>query len=153
MLMVKGTAYENVEDLGEKEDDSGPLISENVIGVVHDHFISFHLDMDIDGSANNSFVKVHLEKQRLPPGESRRKSYLKVKKYVAKTEKDAQIKMSLYDPYEFHLVNPNRLSRLGNPAGYKLVPGGNAASLLDHDDPPQMRGAFTNNQVLGLSSV
>ncbi|EFH51873.1 hypothetical protein ARALYDRAFT_484808 [Arabidopsis lyrata subsp. lyrata] len=147
MLMVKGTAYQNVEDLGEKEEDSGPLISENVIGVVHDHFISFHLDMDIDGSANNSFVKVHLEKQRVPPGKSRRKSYLKVKKYVAKTEKDAQIKLSLYDPYEFHFVNPNRLSRLGNPAGYKLVPGGNAASLLDHDDPPQIRGAFTNNQI------
>ncbi|KAG7564354.1 Copper amine oxidase N-terminal [Arabidopsis suecica] len=147
MLMVKGTPYTNVQDLGEKEADSGPLISENVIGVVHDHFITFHLDIDIDEPANNSFVKVHLEKQRLPPGESRRKSYLKVKKYVAKTEKDAQIKLSMYDPYEFHLVNPTRRSRLGNPAGYKLVPGANAASLLDHDDPPQIRGAFTNNQI------
>ncbi|CAA7041776.1 unnamed protein product [Microthlaspi erraticum] len=145
MLMVKGTPYENVQDLGDKEDDSGPLISENVIGVVHDHFVSFHLDMDIDGSENNSFVKVHLEKQRLR--ESKRKSYLKVKKYVAKTEKDAQIKLNLYDPYEFHLVNTNRSSRLGNQAGYKLVPGGNAASLLDLDDPPQIRGAFTNNQI------
>lgn len=150
--MLKGTPYENVQDLGDKEDDSGPLISENVIGVVHDHFISFHLDMDIDGSNNNSFVKVHLEKQRLP-SESKRKSYVKVKKYVAKTEKDAQIKLNIYDPSEFHVVNPNRLSRLGNPAGYKLVPNGNAASLLDHDDPPQIRGAFTNNQVLNFSSV
>lgn len=34
--MVKGTPYKNVQDLGEKEDDSGPLISENVIRVVHD---------------------------------------------------------------------------------------------------------------------
>jgi len=66
--------------------------------------------MDIDGPAKNS-VKIHLEKQRLPPGKSRRKSYLKVKKYVAcRTDKDAQIKLSLYDPYEFHLVNPNRQS-------------------------------------------
>ncbi|XP_010546327.1 PREDICTED: primary amine oxidase-like [Tarenaya hassleriana] len=147
MLMVKGTPYQNVDDLGDKEDDSGPLISENVIGVVHDHFVTFHLDMDIDGSTNNSFVKVHLEKQRVPKGKSPRKSYLKVKKYVAKTEKDAQIKLNLYDPYEFHVVNPNRRSRLGNPAGYKIVPGGNSASLLDHDDPPQIRGAFTNNQI------
>ncbi|EFH51856.1 hypothetical protein ARALYDRAFT_905408 [Arabidopsis lyrata subsp. lyrata] len=107
MLMVKGTSYTNVQDLREKEADSGPLISETVIGVVHDHFLSFHLDMDIDGLANNSFVKVHLEKQSLPPGKSRRTSYLKVKKYVAKTEKDAHIKLSMYDPYKFHLVNPN----------------------------------------------
>ncbi|CAN7120617.1 unnamed protein product [Brassica rapa subsp. narinosa] len=147
MLMVKGTPYENVDDLGDKEDDSGPLISENVIGVVHDHFITFHLDMDIDGPMNNSFVKVHLEKQRVQSGKSPRKSYLKVKKYVAKTEKDAQIKLSLYDPYEFHIVNPNRKSRLGNPAGYRIIPGGNAVSLLDHDDPPQIRGAFSNNQI------
>ncbi|KAG2288280.1 hypothetical protein Bca52824_047884 [Brassica carinata] len=128
MLMVKGTPYENVDDLGDKEDDSGPLISENVIGVVHDHFITFHLDMDIDGLMNNSFDKVHPEKQRVPTGKSPRKSYLKVKKYVAKTEKDAQ-------------------SRLGNPAGYRIIPGGNAVSLLDHDDPPQIRGAFSNNQI------
>ncbi|KAG7584840.1 Copper amine oxidase catalytic domain superfamily [Arabidopsis thaliana x Arabidopsis arenosa] len=147
MLMVKGTPYDNVDDLGDKEDDSGPLISENVIGVVHDHFITFHLDMDIDGPMNNSLVKVHLEKQRVPTGKSPRKSYLKVKKYIAKTEKDAQIKLSLYDPYEFHIVNPNRKSRVGNPAGYRIIPGGNAASLLDHDDPPQIRGAFTNNQI------
>ncbi|CAF1840644.1 unnamed protein product [Brassica napus] len=128
MLMVKGTPYENVDDLGDKEDDSGPLISENVIGVVHDHFITFHLDMDIDGPMNNSFDKVHPEKQRVPTGKSPRKSYLKVKKYVAKTEKDAQ-------------------SRLGNPAGYRIKPGGNAVSLLGHDDPPQIRGAFSNNQI------
>jgi len=38
-------------------------------------------------------------------------------------------------------------------AGYKLLPSGNAASLLDNDDPPHIRGAFTNNQELGLSSV
>ena len=69
---------------------------------------------------------------------------------MAKTEKDAQIKLSLYDPYEFHIVNPNRKSRSGNPTGYRIIPGGNAVSLLDHDDPPQIRGAFSNNQVLNF---
>ncbi|WP_423787560.1 hypothetical protein, partial [Klebsiella pneumoniae] len=53
----------------------------------------------------------------------------------------------LYDPSEFHVINPSRRSRLGNPTGYKVVPGATAASLLDPDDPPQLRGAFTNNQI------
>jgi primary-amine oxidase len=66
---------------------------------------------------------------------------------VAKTEKDAQIKLKLYDPSEFHVVNPLKKTRVGNPVGYKLVPGATAASLLDHDDPPQKRAAFTNNQI------
>ncbi|XP_031398016.1 primary amine oxidase-like isoform X2 [Punica granatum] len=146
MLMVKGTPLTNTKDVQQEDAMTGPLVSENVIGVVHDHFINYYLDMDID-DLNNSFVKVHLEKQETEPGTTPRKSYLKAKRYVAKTENDAKIKLKLYDPSEFHVVNPSRKSRLGNPTGYKVVPGGTAASLLDLQDPPQIRGAFTNNQI------
>lgn len=146
ILLLKGTPHENIHQGFDDDISGGPLVSENVIGVVHDHFITFHLDMDIDG-VNNSFVEVNLEKQRTSKGQSPRKSYLKAKRHIAKTEKDAQIKLNLYHPSEFHVINPSSRSRLGNPAGYKLVPGATAASLLDHDDPPQIRGAFTNNQV------
>lgn len=149
--MVKGTPHENVNTIPNQEDLSGPLVSENVLGVVHDHFINFHLDMDVDG-ANNSFVKVHLVKEDTLPGQSPRKSYVKAKRHVAKTENDAKIKLKLYDPSEFHVINPSRKSRLGNPSGYKIVPGGTAASLLDLNDPPQLRSAFTNNQVRNYSA-
>lgn len=144
--MVKGTPHENAVTIHNQEDMSGPLVSENVIGVVHDHFINFYLDMDID-SPNNSFVKVNMIKENTLPGQSPRKSYWKAKRHVAKTENDAKIKLKLYDPSEFHVVNPSQRSRLGNPTGYKIVPGGTAASLLDLNDPPQVRSAFTNNQV------
>ncbi|XP_059657447.1 amine oxidase [copper-containing] gamma 1-like [Cornus florida] len=146
MLMVKGTSYENVNQVPNEYEMTGPLVSENVIGVVHDHYITFHLDMDIDGS-NNSFAKVNLVKEKTVPGQSPRKSYLKAKRNVAKTEDDARIKLKLYDPSEFHVVNPSQRSRLGNPTGYKVVPGATAASLLDLQDPPQLRSAFTNNQI------
>ncbi|KAK8607780.1 hypothetical protein V6N13_046387 [Hibiscus sabdariffa] len=146
LLMVKGSPYHSLYQVPNQDAMSGPFISENVIGVVHDHFITFHLDMDIDG-VNNSFVDVKLVKEHSLPGESPRKSYLKTKRKIAKTEKDAQIKLKLYDPSEFHMINPSRRSRLGNPTGYKIVPGGTAASLLDHDDPPQLRSAFSNNQI------
>lgn len=144
MLMVKGSPHEKTTE--EIEKATGQLVSENVIGVVHDHFITYHLDMDIDG-VNNSFVKVNLVKEETLPGQSPRKSFLKVERHVAKTEKEAQVKLSLYKPQEFHLVNPSKQSRLGNPTGYKIVPAATAASLLDHDDPPQLRSAFTNNQI------
>ncbi|KAM1024661.1 hypothetical protein ACFX15_037228 [Malus domestica] len=124
----------------------GTLLSENVIGVIRDHYVTFHLDMDVDGS-DNSFMKVNLQRQSNSPTESPRKSYLKATKTVAKTEKDVQIKLKLYDPSEFHMINPSKRTRVGNPVGYKLVPGGTAASLLDLDDPPQKKGAFTNNQI------
>ncbi|KAM0069843.1 putative primary-amine oxidase [Helianthus debilis subsp. tardiflorus] len=146
MLMVKATPYENIYNISNTDDMTGTLVSENVIGVVHDHYISFHLDMDIDGP-NNSFAKVNLVKEETLPGQSPRRSYLKAIRKVAKTEDDAKIKLNLFDPSEFHVFNPARKSRLGNPTGYKIVPGETAASLLDLDDQPQIRAAFTNNQI------
>ncbi|KAD6453468.1 hypothetical protein E3N88_08173 [Mikania micrantha] len=146
ILMVKGTSYDNMNQVNEPENIYGTLISENVIGVIHDHYITFHLDMDVDGP-DNSFVKVNLKRETTQPEESPRLSYLKAVRNVAKTEKDAQVKLKLYDPSEYHIVNPSKKTRVGNPVGYKLVPGGTAASLLDLDDPPQKRGAFTNNQI------
>uniref|UniRef100_A0A803MCU2 Amine oxidase n=1 Tax=Chenopodium quinoa TaxID=63459 RepID=A0A803MCU2_CHEQI len=146
ILMVKGTPYTNLDQVSDQESLYGTLLSENVIGVIHDHYITFYLDMDVDGS-DNSFVKVNLQRQQTSPEESHRKSYLKATRSIAKTEKDAQIKLKLYDPSEFHAVNPSKKTRVGNPVGYKVVSAGTAASLLDLDDPPQRRGAFTNNQI------
>lgn len=144
--MVKGTSYINMNQVNQQEEIYGTLLSENVIGVIHDHYVTFYLDMDIDGS-DNSFVKVNIKKEHAPPGVSPRTSYLKAVRNVAKTEKDAQIKLKLFDPSEFHVINPSKKTRVGNPVGYKVVPAGTAASLLDLDDPPQKRGAFTNNQI------
>ncbi|KAJ6851086.1 putative primary amine oxidase [Iris pallida] len=146
MLMVKGTVYRNTSQVPEQEDLYGTLLAENLIGVVHDHFVTFYLDMDVDGPGN-SFVKMHMAKQKTSPGESPRKSYVRVTKDVAKTEGEAKIKLKLSDPSEFHVVNPSRRSKVGNPSGYKIVPSATAASLLDEDDPPQYRSAFTNNQI------
>lgn len=146
ILMVKGTQYDNTNQVPNQENLYGNLLSENVIGVIHDHYITFYLDMDVDGSYN-SFAKVHIQREKTSPGESPRRSYLKATRNVAKTEKEAQIKLKLYDPSEFHVFNPSKKTQIGNPVGYKVVPGGTAASLLDLDDPPQRRGAFTNNQI------
>uniref|UniRef100_A0A0A0KR49 Amine oxidase n=1 Tax=Cucumis sativus TaxID=3659 RepID=A0A0A0KR49_CUCSA len=148
MLMIKATPNEYAVN----KDNEGfePLVSENAIGVVHDHYITFYLDMDVDG-VNNSFVNIDLVKEEQvdnkSPKSTPRKSIYKPYKKVAKMEDEAKIILSLVDPSEFHVVNPSKLSRLGNPSGYKIVPTATAASLLDLDDPPQIRSAFTNNQI------
>ncbi|CAL9232895.1 unnamed protein product [Arabidopsis halleri] len=151
ILMVKGTSYVNKNQVkkdkeGNEEELYGNILSENVIGVIHDHYVTFYLDLDVDGP-DNSFVKVNLKRQETAPGESPRKSYMKAVRNFVKTEKDGQIKLSLYDPSEYHVINSGKTTRVGNPTGYKIVPRATAASLLDHDDPPQKRGAFTNNQI------
>ncbi|XP_074583001.1 amine oxidase [copper-containing] gamma 1-like [Curcuma longa] len=146
ILMVRGTQYSHLNQFPSDDDSYGTILAENIVGVIHDHFITFHLDLDVDGT-NNSFVRVDLERQDTGSKESPRTSYLKATRRVARTEKEAQVKLSLYKPAEFHVINPSRTTGVGNPVGYKVVPAGTAASLLDPDDPPQRRGAFTNNQI------
>ncbi|KAF9685717.1 hypothetical protein SADUNF_Sadunf03G0083200 [Salix dunnii] len=97
-MMVEGNSSVNTNPIPGQENLFGALLSENVIGVILDHYITFYLDMDIDGS-DNSFV------------------------------------------------NPDKKDSGRKPVGYKVVPGGTAANLLDHDDPSQKRGAFANNQI------
>ncbi|KAH7848435.1 hypothetical protein Vadar_002695 [Vaccinium darrowii] len=64
----------------------------NVIGVVHNHFVTFHLDMDMDGT-DNLFIMVNLVKEETYPGQSPKMSYLKAKRRVAKSEDEARIKL------------------------------------------------------------
>ncbi|RWR90181.1 Copper amine oxidase [Cinnamomum micranthum f. kanehirae] len=62
------------------------LVSENIV-VIHDHFVNFYLEMDINDS-HNSFVKVHLTKVDASLRESPRKSYMSAKRQIVKTEND-----------------------------------------------------------------
>ncbi|KAJ3679846.1 hypothetical protein LUZ60_016124 [Juncus effusus] len=146
ILMVKGTPYTHTSEIPKSENLYGTLLSQNVIGVIHDHYITFRLDMDVDGPAN-SFARVSLTREQTESGESPRTSYLKATRRVAATEQEATVKMSLYKPEEFHMFSTEKVTSVGNPTGYKVVPAGTAASLLDLNDPPQLRGAFTNNQI------
>lgn len=126
----------------------GSLISENTIGIYHDHFFCFHIDLDVDG-LNNSFVEGKLGRHIIPPTESLRRSRWGMDRHVAKTEEEGRVKLNgqLQNPSNFYVTNPTKKTRLGNEVSYRVVPGVTAASLLDAADIPQIRASFVDNQV------
>jgi len=71
ILMIKATKYKNVDQINSEDDIHGTLLAKNINGVTHDHYITFYLDMDIDG-ANNSFVQIKMAKQTVKNGQTPR---------------------------------------------------------------------------------
>ncbi|XP_014490689.1 primary amine oxidase [Vigna radiata var. radiata] len=143
MLEIKAVDITHKDEI--KGDQHGTLVSENSIGVYHDHYYIYHLDFDIDG-VDNSFVKTNLKTVEVNDQSSKRKSYWTTSSEVVKTESDAKIKLG-FSPSELAVVNPNKKTSTGNEVGYRLVPNAAAHPLLTDDDFPQTRGAFTNYNV------
>lgn len=69
---VRPVEYTHIDQI--KEDQQGKLVADNTIGVNHDHFLNYYLDLDIDGYAN-SFEKTKLVTRRNTKANTPRKSY------------------------------------------------------------------------------
>lgn len=140
---MKGSIYTHKDQI--REEVYGTLLAENTIGVYHDHFLNFHLDLDVDGYAN-SFVKSKLESTRVLDKQSPRRSYWTVVSETAKTESDARIHLGS-SAAELSVVNPKKKTKMGNYVGYRLQPGSVAHSLLSDDDFPEIRAGFPKYNV------
>uniref|UniRef100_J3MR66 Amine oxidase n=1 Tax=Oryza brachyantha TaxID=4533 RepID=J3MR66_ORYBR len=153
ILEMKATNYTHVSQIRSADDAHGTLVAENTVGVYHDHFVTYHLDLDIDGT-NNSFVKNTIVPRRnsgVPAtggAPTPRRSYWTVLREVAETEAQGQVDVVNGAPAELLFVNPSKKTKIGNEVGYRLDPGGaTAASLLADDDYPQRRAGYTKKQV------
>ncbi|KAL3626269.1 hypothetical protein CASFOL_029818 [Castilleja foliolosa] len=145
ILAVKGTKYTHQNQI--KEEVYGTLVAENIIAVRHDHFLTFHLDLDIDDVAN-SLTKNRFKTIRATNGTSvPRKSYWTVVHETAKTESDAKINFYSDETHEIIVVNPNKKTNVGNNVGYSLIPGPVANPLLYKKDYELIRGAFSDYHV------
>ncbi|KAH0454609.1 hypothetical protein IEQ34_016533 [Dendrobium chrysotoxum] len=145
MMEVRGTDYSHANEI--RGEQHGELVAANTIGVYHDHYISYHLDLDIAGTTN-SFVKANLKTVRVSGGKTPRKSYWTTVKETATTEADARVNFHTAAPAELLFVNPGVKTKLGNTVGYRLISSSAAAtSLLTDDDYPQIRAAYTKKQL------
>lgn len=147
LLEVKGTGYTHKDQIPPSEDAHGTLVAENTIAVYHDHFVTYHLDLDVDGT-RNSFVKNTITTTKNNGTTTPRKSYWTVRREVAETETDAQIDLNAGAPADLLVVNPGKRTRMGNEAGYRVIPDGStAASVMADDDFPQRRASYCKKQV------
>jgi len=79
--------------------------------------------------------------------EGPRRSVWVVESKTLDHEKDAQLHMTMSPPTFWRVVNPKVRGPGGYPVGFELRPGHTAMSLLDPDDYPAKRAAFTKNTL------
>jgi primary-amine oxidase len=137
---VKGVAARHISDPSAAQDTAtGALVAPNLVAVNHDHFLSFRLDLDIDGP-QNTLVRQKLVPQRLE-GEGGRRSLWTISE--APVTEEGPVSSDHGAPEVWRVINPNLTNALGQHPGYELRPGHTATSLLAPDDVPQRRAAFS----------
>ena len=137
MDAVKGIAAARMTDPGAAEEAAtGMLVAPGRVGVWHDHYISFRLDLDIEGSAN-SFRRERIVQRRVAGA---RRSLWTLEPMPMPRE--AAVRPG-HAPELWRVVNPGIRTSLGYNPGYEIILGHGATSLLTADDPPQKRAAFT----------
>ncbi|POO02204.1 hypothetical protein TorRG33x02_019880, partial [Trema orientale] len=91
--------------------------------------------------------KTNLVTKRNSDDISPRKSYWTTETDTIKTELDARIVIWGSRPSELAVINSNKKTKVGNPIGYRLIPGPASIPLLSDDEYSQIRAPFTNYDV------
>ncbi|MGC2398366.1 MAG: hypothetical protein WA510_01220 [Acidobacteriaceae bacterium] len=137
-------------DMMGKDPDGNPvefghLVAANTDGVDHDHFFSFRLDLDVDGTKNN-FEVDKLVQYKLPASSARKTIWAMAPKCMD-NESQAMQDISMQHPAMWRFVNPETKNDLGYPTSFEIMPGLTGVSLLSLDDWPQKRAGFSDHQL------
>jgi primary-amine oxidase len=118
----------------------GQLLSrDGLYGPIHQHFLNFRLDLDVDGQRNQVY-EVHTE---VPPGEENPhgNAYRPVKTLL-RSEQEAQQTVDVMSTRHWWIVNPQVTNDLGESVAYKLMPHGNVLPFFQPDSGVANRAVF-----------
>ncbi len=130
---------------GEAADAYGHFVDRHIVAVNHDHYFSYRLDLDVDGTDNNFRID-RLVPKELPRDHPRRSLWV-VEGEVAENENDAMLDMNMKKPALWRVTSRSRRNHVGYPTSYQLKPGRNAATLLAPDDYPRQRAGFIDHHL------
>ncbi len=123
----------------------GTLVSPQIMGVYHQHWINLRMDFDIDGPVNAAkecnvkFLPADAENN--PRGRA-----FTVEHTVFGQEQEAERNLDLSTDRSWVIYNPASRSPLGHAAGYELQPEGNSVSAIPESRFGE-KSSFTQRHV------
>jgi primary-amine oxidase len=123
----------------------GTLVAPGLNAMVHQHFFNMRLDLDVDGTAN-TVEEVWTES--LPPGpDNPVGNAFRPLRRALETELQARRRTDPESARWWEIVNHGVRHRLGEPVGYRLIPGENAVPFAQPDAPVSRRAGFIHDHL------
>ena len=141
---AKSTIQRDALEAG-TDDTYGRFVDPHIVAVNHDHYFSYRLDMDVDGS-DNSLQIDRLTTKMLPDDHPRRSVWV-AESSIAKTESEAKLKKMMESPALWRVISNSRNNHVGYPTSYQLMPGMTALTKLSADDFPRRRAGYIDNHL------
>ncbi len=124
----------------------GQLVAPGTSAVDHDHYFSYRLDLDVDGTKNSLMVD-KLVPFKLPETSLGRKWIWAMKPEMIATEGDAKLNVSLDHPAMWRFANEGVKNSLGQNTSFEIMPGETGISLLPSSEWPQKRAGFSEHSL------
>lgn len=122
---------------------TGHLVSENIVAPHHQHFFSFRLDFDVDGT-NNSATEMNTSMMAAGASNPSFNGFV-MRESVMKSEKEAQRKMDMQAARVWTVTNFSARNALGHHPSFILVPGVNSIPYIAPESLARKRAQFINN--------
>ncbi|MDA0659876.1 MAG: primary-amine oxidase [Planctomycetota bacterium] len=123
----------------------GALIAPQLYAPNHQHFFNMRLDLDIDGVENCAY---QLDVVADPPGpQNPYENAFAAVPQLLKTELSAGAHLNLETARSWKFVNPNRCNAVGEPVGYRFLPGDNCVPFASKNAWWRKRAGFVDYHV------
>jgi primary-amine oxidase len=123
----------------------GQLVAEGLNGMIHQHFFNARLDFDVDGP-RNSVYEVHTEAEPMGPSNPYGNAFFPRRTLLRREAESPELVDPLRGRY-WLVVNPGATNAIGEPTGYKLMPGENVQCFAQPDSPYMRRAGFLSKHV------
>lgn len=123
----------------------GNLVAPQLYAPNHQHFFNMRLDFDLDGT-NNSVQVVDVVADEPGPDNPFENAF-QAKAQTLKSEKAARAHLKLETARSWKVINPSVKNRIGEPVGYKFLPGDNSFPLASPNAWWRKRAGFVNYHV------
>lgn len=123
----------------------GNLVAPQLYAPNHQHFFNVRLDFDLDGVAN-SVQQVDVVPDELGPANPFENAF-QARATTLKTEKQARANLELETARSWKIISNEAKNHLGEPVGYKFVPGDNSFPMGSPNAWWRKRAGFVNHHV------